>query len=81
MFAIIKIGQWKTLPVKVKFGLVYKIVFFFYFGWKTLSKSCEKITNIVLFEYYNKFYPQTFDCYIFCFEFFFQFYHLEFDLI
>jgi hypothetical protein len=34
----------------------------------------------MLFADYIKFGPQTFDCYIFCFEsFFFQFHHLEFD--
>ena len=53
----------------------------FYFGRKTLSRSCEKFRNIILFAYYNKFGTQTFDCYIFCFELFFQFHPLEFDLI
>jgi hypothetical protein len=33
----------------------------------------------MLFADYIKFGPQTFDCYIFCFEFFFQFHPLEFD--
>jgi len=32
----------KHFPVKEKFGLVFKKVFFFYFGRKTLSRSCEK---------------------------------------
>jgi len=35
----------------------------------------------MLFADYIKFDPQTFDCYIFCFDFFFQFHLLEFDLI
>jgi hypothetical protein len=48
---------------------------------KTLSKSCKKIKNIMLFAKYIKFGPQTFDYYIFCFESFFQFHPLEFDLI
>ena len=47
------------------------------FGRKTLSVSCEKFINVILFADYNKFGPQTFDCYIF----FFQFHTLEFDLI
>jgi len=38
---------------------------------KTLSKS-EKFKNIILFADYNKFGPQTFDCYIFCFQSFFS---------
>jgi hypothetical protein len=36
--------------------------------WKTLSKSCEKFRNIILFANYNKFGPQTFDCYIYIFS-------------
>jgi len=64
-----------------KFDLVFRKVFSFYFGWKTLSKSCEKFKNIILFADYNKFGPQTFDCYIFCFESFFSISPLEFDLI
>jgi hypothetical protein len=31
------------------------------FGWKTLSESCEKIRNVILFADYIKFGPQTFD--------------------
>jgi hypothetical protein len=37
----------------------------FIFGRKTLSGSCEKIKNIILFANYIKFGPQTFDCYIY----------------
>jgi hypothetical protein len=33
----------------------------------------------MLFADYIKFDPKTFDCYIFCFEFFFQFHRLKFD--
>jgi len=54
-----------------KFGFVLKKVFSFYFEGKTLSRNYKKIRNIILFADYNKFGPQTFDCYIFCFEFFF----------
>jgi hypothetical protein len=46
-------------------------MFSFYFGRKTLSKSCEKLRNIILFTDYNKFGPQIFNCDIFCFEYFF----------
>jgi len=35
------------------------------FGRKTLSGSCEKFKNIILFADYIKFDPQTFDCYIY----------------
>jgi hypothetical protein len=35
------------------------------FGWKTLSESCEKFRNVILFADYIKFGPQTFDCYIY----------------
>jgi len=71
----------KLFPVKEKFGLVFrKVFFFFYFGRKTLSGSCEKFRNIILFADYIKFCPQTFDCYIyFVSNIFFQFHPLEFD--
>jgi len=73
----------KYFLVKEKFGLVSRKMFSLYFGCKTLFRNCEKIRNIILFADYNKFHPQTFDCYIFCFESFFslQFHPLEFDLI
>jgi hypothetical protein len=48
-------------------------IFFFYFKWKTLFRSCEKFRNIILFIDFIKFGPQTFDCYIFYFEYFFNF--------
>jgi hypothetical protein len=35
------------------------------FGRKTLSGSCEKFKNVILFADYIKFGPQTFDCYIY----------------
>jgi hypothetical protein len=35
------------------------------FGRKTLSESCEKFRNVILFADYIKFGPQTFDCYIY----------------
>jgi len=55
----------KHFPVKEKFGLVSRKVFFFYFGRKTLSGSCEKFKNVILFADYTKFGPQTFDYYIY----------------
>jgi hypothetical protein len=66
----------KHFPIKEKFNLVSGKVFFFYFGWKTLSRICEKFRNVILFADYIKFDPQTFDCYIyiyifFCFEYLF----------
>jgi len=69
----------KHFHVKGKFSLIFREVFFFYFGWKTLSRSYEKFRNIILFADYIKFGPQTFDCYTFCLNFFFQFHHLKFD--
>jgi hypothetical protein len=65
--------------VKGKFVLIFRKVFSFYFGRKTLFRSCEKFRNIILFVDYIKFGPQTFDWYIFCLNFFFQFYPLKFD--
>jgi hypothetical protein len=52
----------KNFPIKEKFSLVSKKVLSFYFEWKTLSLSCEKFRNIILFADYIKFGPQTFDC-------------------
>jgi hypothetical protein len=73
LVVIRKIGRQKHFTVKEKFGLVSRKVFSFYFGHKTLSRSCEKIKNIILFADYNKFGSKTFDFYISCFEFFFKF--------
>jgi hypothetical protein len=81
LFEIRKINQQKTLSSQKKFSMVSRKVFSFYFERKTLSRSCKKIINIILFVDYIKFGPQIFDCYIFYFEFVFQFYPLEFDLI
>jgi hypothetical protein len=49
------------------------------FGWKTISGSCEKFRNIILFTDYIKFGPQTFDCYIYIlfWIFIFQFHLLN----
>jgi hypothetical protein len=48
--------------VKEKFGLISRKVFSFYFERETLSKSCEKFKNIILFADYVKFGPHTFYC-------------------
>jgi hypothetical protein len=71
----------KHYPVKENFGLVFWKVFSFYFGRKTLSGSCEKFRNVILFSDYIKFGHQTFDCYIYIlfWIFVFQFYPLEFN--
>jgi len=55
----------KHFPVKGKFGLVFKKVFFFYFERKTLFGRCEKFKNIILFVFYIKFSPQIFYYYIY----------------
>jgi hypothetical protein len=60
-----KLVNVKDFPVKEKFDLVSRKVFSFYFGRKTLSGSCEKFRNIILFADYIKFGPQIFDCYIY----------------
>ena len=59
-----KLINGKHFSVKEKFSLVFRKVFSFYFGRKTLSWSCEKFRNVILFADYIKFGPQTFDCYI-----------------
>jgi hypothetical protein len=73
LFVIRKVGQRKILSSQKKFGFVFREVFSFYFEWKTLSGSCEKFRNVILFADYIKFGPQTFDCYIFFLNFFFNF--------
>jgi len=44
-----KLVNGKYFSIKEKFGLISRKMFFFYFGRKTLSKSCEKFKNIILF--------------------------------
>jgi len=67
LFAFRKLVNEKHFPVKEKFGLVFRKVFSFYSGRKTLFESCEKFRNIILFADYIKFDSQTFDCYIYIF--------------
>ena len=71
-----KLVNGKYFPVKEKFDLVSRKMFSFYFGRKTLSESCEKFRNVILFVDHIKFNPQTFDCYIY---FIFQFHPLAFN--
>jgi len=59
-----KLVNEKHFPVKEKFGLIFRKIFFFYFGQKTLSGSCEKFRNVILFPDYIKFDPLEFDFYI-----------------
>jgi uncharacterized membrane protein len=66
LFAIRKVGQRKifsdqrkTLSSQGKFSLVFRKVFSFYFGRKTLFGSCEKFKNVILFIDYIKFGSQT----------------------
>ena len=68
LFTIRKVDQQKIFSNKKKISLIYMKVFSFYFGRKTLSRSCEKFKNILLFVDYIKFDIQFFDYYIFCFE-------------
>jgi hypothetical protein len=51
----------KHFSIKEKIDLIFRKVFFFYFGWKTLSRSCEKFRNFILFADYINFGPQTFN--------------------
>jgi len=44
-----KIINKKYFPVKETFNLIFRKVFFFYFGWKTLFICCEKFKNILFF--------------------------------
>jgi hypothetical protein len=72
----------KYFSIKVKFDMVSKKIFSFYFERKILFRNYEKFRNVMLFADYIKFGPQTYDCYIFCFEYFiFHFHPLEFNLI
>jgi len=66
-----KLVNGKHFSVKEKFVLISRKLISFNFGWKTLSESCEKFRNIILFIDYIKFSPQTFDCYIYIYLFFF----------
>ena len=70
----------KHFPVKEIFFFISRKVFSFYFERKTLSESCEKFRNVILFADYIKFDPQTFDLYIYIYILnFFLFHPLKFN--
>jgi len=56
-----KLVNEKQFSVKENFGLIFRKLFSFYFGRKTLSRSYKKFRNIILFADYIKFDPQTID--------------------
>jgi hypothetical protein len=67
-----KLANKKYFSVKGKFTLVSRKVLSFYFGRKTLSRSCEKFRNIILFADYNKFDSQTLIAIYFVLNYFFN---------
>jgi hypothetical protein len=67
----------KHFPVKRKFGLISRKGFSFYFWRKTLSGSCEKFRNVILFIDYIKLLLIT--IYILFWILVFQFHPLEFN--
>jgi len=66
-----KLVNEKNFPVKKNLAWFPGKCFPEKFGQKTLFRSCEKFRNVILFADYIKFGPQTFDCYIYCFEYLF----------
>jgi hypothetical protein len=54
LFIFIKISKRQTLFTQKKIGLVFKKVFFFNFGYKTLFRNYRKFRNILLFVDYIK---------------------------
>ena len=65
LFAIRKVGQWKTLSSKRKVWLGFQeSVFLKNLRGKHFSKIVKNL-KISLFADYIKFDPQTFDCYIY----------------
>ena len=67
MFCLLleKLINRKHFPIKENFSLIFKKVFSFHFGRKTLFENYKKIKNIILFVDYIKFNPQTFNYYIY----------------
>ena len=66
--------------MKEKFNLVFRKMFSFYFGQKTLSRSCEKFRNVILFADYIKFDPQTFNCYIYIYIYIYIYLNIYFSI-
>jgi hypothetical protein len=65
LFAIRKVDKRKTFQSKKNLAWFPGKCFSFYFGRKTLSKSCEKFRNIILFVDCIKFGHHSFDYYLF----------------
>jgi hypothetical protein len=64
LFAIRKVGQWKTLSSQRKIWLgLQESVFLENLGGKYFPEVVKKL-EMSLFADYIKFDPQTFDCYI-----------------
>jgi len=72
LFVIIKVGRRKTFSNQRKICLGFQENVFLLFWVKNTFQKLWKFRNVMLFADYIKFDPQTFDCYIFCFEFFFS---------
>jgi hypothetical protein len=76
----VKLVSGKHFPVKEKFGLISRKIFFFYFGWKTLSESCEKFKISYYFLIISNLILKLLIAIIYIYWiFFFQFHPLEFD--
>jgi len=60
-----KLVNEKHFPIKKNLAWFLGKYFPRKFRRKTLSESCEKFKNIILFDDYIKFDSQTFDCYIY----------------
>ena len=75
-----KLVSEKQFPVKGKFGLVFRKVFSFYFGRKTLSESCENLEMLYyLLIISNLVLKLLIAIYILFWIFIFQFHPLEFN--
>jgi len=71
LLSLEKLFNEKYFLVKEKFNFVFKKVFFFYFKQKTLFRNYKKFKNIVIFANNIKFNSQTFNYFIFFFEYLF----------
>jgi len=76
-----KLVNEKYFPVKGKFDLIFVKVFSFYFGQKTLSKSCEKFKISYYLLIISNLIFTLWLLYILFESFYFQIHLLKFDLI
>jgi len=76
-----KLVNEKHFPVKEKFSLIFTKVFSFYFGQKTLSKSCEKFKISYYLLIISNLIFTLWLLYILFESFYFQIHLLKFDLI